>query len=685
MNRRIQDGFKGRLWGSRLGSISDVGQYEQFRQWAPQIDRVIVGSDEPAECVESVSRLFQERLPEFDCRFLRLARRPEDPWTATSATAEILMDCEIHGQVVLFDPALPMSVDTFFTDLHRHQQADAAVSVNEISCQDLRRWPVVCVGRQGMINDIAINETPRAAGHFLAAGGLCWFRDSGALYNAAFSRPSGSIVDVISSMIDSGLRIEPVLSKHVERSSIGRSNHTGGTVFCDLDGTIIRHEDRPAYDTGLDVLPGSKQAIDDWIRSGYSVVLVTARDAKDEASLRRALAIAGVSFHSLVMGLPSGPRLLINDRKPSSSTLPQAAAFEVRRNQGVQHLTFPRPENLTIKCRFPGGSFAETLLIEGDSRSFVRKRVSKDVAGSLGHARLREQCSTLRRFASLNPMTVPELLGEHDCSLEYYYDMQYLGAHRSLNTLNPESQRIALNETISRLFRDVYRPTAQSMRHGVAWLRKHLDQKIYPKLASATETPGLMEFVNSAEVVIDSAPYAGIERSLGRLVEGATARDLVPKTFSLVHGDLTFENVLCADQDIRLIDMDGGGDAEPPELDLGKLLQSLVARYETWAHDSERLVSQNNEGLVTHSDSAVNLRLLQDAIATWASNSKVDSTNALRVGLFYMALHLIRMTPFRLRVSLDQARYSLASATRWLSFISTPCHNGELPPFVRIT
>ena len=682
INRRSHTGFVDRLFDIRSGSIHIIDQFEQFRQWASHIDRVVIGSDQHSKYAGTIAQMFECRIPEVKCHLHRISSET-GPSSIASATAEIITACGIQGSVVVFDPTLPMSIDSFFAALHHHQHADVAVSVNSINGHDLRRWPVVSVGRQGVINDIVLNKTPRATGRFQAAGGLYWFRDSDALYETAFDRSPGSIVEIISSMIDSGLRVEPVASQHFEAFDIRSAAPPCGTVFCDLDGTLIRHEDRPQYDKPLQLLPGSKEAINSWISNGYSVVLVTARDSSHESLLRRALAEAGIVFHGLLTGLPSGPRYVINDRKPSSGTTSQAAAFEVSRDTGVRHLSIRHPKKSTIKRRFPGGSFAETLLIENDEGCFVRKRVSKDVAGSLGQCRLKQQYSTLQRFASLNPMSIPELLGEHDCSLEYYFDMQYLQAHKSLNSLNEGSQRIALGATIQRLFRDNYDPTAQSMRHGSAWLRKHLDQKIYPKLAAIGTTPELAELVGATEIVIDSQVYAGIESSLGRLVEGPAAREFVPKTFSLIHGDLTFENVLCAGHDIRLIDMDGGGDTEPPELDLGKLLQSLVARYETWAHNSQTLVSQNDEGLSTHVDTGFSHRLLQETIATWANHSKADTVNVLRIGLFYMALHLIRMTPFRLRVSVDQARYALTSATRWLSHISAPSHEFELPDFAR--
>jgi hypothetical protein len=36
-------------------------------------------------------------------------------------------------------------------------------------------------------------------------------------------------------------------------------------------------------------------------------------------------------------------------------------------------------------------------------------------------------------------------------------------------------------------------------------------------------------------------------------------------------------------------------------------------------------------------------------------------------GWFYMGLHLLRMVPFRLKVSEEQALYALANGIRWIA------------------
>ncbi len=51
----------------------------------------------------------------------------------------------------------------------------------------------------------------------------------------------------------------------------------------------------------------------------------------------------------------------------------------------------------------------------------------------------------------------------------------------------------------------------------------------------------------------------------------------------------------------------------------------------------------------------------------WSQILACSDEEALKKGMFYMGLHLIRMIPFRLRVSEEQAFFALALAIKWIS------------------
>jgi hypothetical protein len=107
------------------------------------------------------------------------------------------------------------------------------------------------------------------------------------------------------------------------------------TIFIDIDGTILKHNgDLSAQiKTQAVLLPGVLDAINDWNRKGYHIVLTTGRKECMRNITERDLLSNGVFYDQLVMGLPRGERIIINDSKPDSEITTRA--FTVNRNEGL--------------------------------------------------------------------------------------------------------------------------------------------------------------------------------------------------------------------------------------------------------------------------------------------------------------------------------------------------------------
>jgi NDP-sugar pyrophosphorylase family protein len=107
------------------------------------------------------------------------------------------------------------------------------------------------------------------------------------------------------------------------------------TIFCDIDGTILVHLHKISevllHDGEL--LAGVRAKFDEWDSKGHHIVLTTARKESARAHTVKQLADAGIIYDQLVMGITSGVRVLINDKK-----LPQdadrARGVNVITNQG---------------------------------------------------------------------------------------------------------------------------------------------------------------------------------------------------------------------------------------------------------------------------------------------------------------------------------------------------------------
>jgi len=112
------------------------------------------------------------------------------------------------------------------------------------------------------------------------------------------------------------------------------------TIFCDIDGTLVKHTDPDiATKPGckMELLPGTARKLLEWERKGYRLVLTTGRKESMRPQTIKQLEEAGIVYDHLIMGFGSGPRYLINDRRPENDQK-TAFAINVGRDEGIDNI-----------------------------------------------------------------------------------------------------------------------------------------------------------------------------------------------------------------------------------------------------------------------------------------------------------------------------------------------------------
>lgn len=106
------------------------------------------------------------------------------------------------------------------------------------------------------------------------------------------------------------------------------------TWLIDLDGTVVKHN---AYlDSGDELLTGVREF---WSRISHEdrVVLITARSSRYQDATQKFLQAENLRYDLLIMDMPSGERILVNDCKPDGTIT--AYAFNVERDQGLGQIS----------------------------------------------------------------------------------------------------------------------------------------------------------------------------------------------------------------------------------------------------------------------------------------------------------------------------------------------------------
>jgi hypothetical protein len=117
------------------------------------------------------------------------------------------------------------------------------------------------------------------------------------------------------------------------------------TIFLDIDGCIFKHHGNLTNQIKCQpvLLDGVTEKINEWNEAGYMIILVTGRkECMRELTIKQLLD-SGVYFDQLIMGLPRGERVIINDKKPETnnsliSTIKIASAIQLVRNEGLKNI-----------------------------------------------------------------------------------------------------------------------------------------------------------------------------------------------------------------------------------------------------------------------------------------------------------------------------------------------------------
>ena len=110
------------------------------------------------------------------------------------------------------------------------------------------------------------------------------------------------------------------------------------TIFCDIDGTIFEHKNNlvDMLSKKAKLLPGVIEKFLQWREKDYYIILTTARPEGCRLITEQQLHSFGIFYNQLIMGLPTGPRVVINDKKSDGKITSFSVCID--RNLGLTDL-----------------------------------------------------------------------------------------------------------------------------------------------------------------------------------------------------------------------------------------------------------------------------------------------------------------------------------------------------------
>ena len=378
----------------------------------------------------------------------------------------------------------------------------------------------------------------------------------------------------------------PIQLESAEKSLISfEGNREPSTYIFDIDGVIFKHDKGNFSKTGYfeekpRPIEENINLINKLFDSGSHIVLLSSRSDSIFKKTEEDLKKSGLKFHKLVLGSTSGVRYLINDVKPSNKAINTSISVNTIRDQPIK-------DDLSEKFDF----LKDTTKGSGASTTILKNQESgKTIVRKWTNSENQNVCKTLyRQFSYIKLMrnyinnSVPEILNWNFCSKGIsYYDMKFIdGKNLSLNKV--QNNPIYL-ENLCNILCSLYEsnPISKSHKDYSGLLRKIIEKKLKPIINQSENI-----FKNKLDDPNISFNFLeNLNNGLDKLLK---INNLwLSHRESLIHGDLTFENIFMKSNSIYLIDPLGStmdircnGSMQQltsPIFDIGKIFQSMISK-----------------------------------------------------------------------------------------------------------
>ena len=639
--------------------------YEPFKKWQHKIKNIYFICTQEQEDAYNVTEEVEKLIKHSDVRVIKIPNKTSGPYQTIKQGIEI---ADIKGKSIVCDCDHTLNVDNIFKLLDKNY--DAIIPTWNITKSEWKNWSKVI--RDG--NSIKmICEKERIESDELTVEGIIGCILFNSIENKFNSNNHKYVSNSLQSLLVGGKNIRCVNVTHANfyGDKIMLENFVNilrkqCTIFCDIDGVLVKHRAHSNQILSENKLLEGFDKLETWKDEGHKIILTTARSEKNRSTTTKLLDQLNIKYDKLVMGLPAGPRILINDHKPSKPFTNQSTGIEIIRNSGLKDKNINsiiESNDIKVKKHFEGGSFAQTYLINLNGHEKVRKHIIKSEENNIHYIKLVRQMNDLERLNFLWPGSTPKVIDKRDNDFDFYFDMDYLNDYKTISELDIDEQQVALNSLLEGMSDNVY-----SMSRGVdgiLWLDNHFTNKIYSKFKNYRKHPILKTLIDSDYIYINKKRYNGLNKLLSKIDKHL----IKPYSVRPIHGDFTFENVMWNGSDIKLIDMDGSDSFDAAELDLGKMCQSIFSRFNEWKN-LDTIVNDVTGINFTCNDEFFNIK--QDSIYNlmiekWKLILHDNEETVRKKGIFYMCMYFIRFVPFRLKQSEEHGIFALIMAIVWLS------------------
>jgi len=300
-------------------------------------------------------------------------------------------------------------------------------------------------------------------------------------------------------------------------------------------------------------------------------------------------------------------------------------------------------QNVSIIRDYSAGSNATTMLCMDGEKTFFRK-----YAFEKDSDKLYEQILWLKEQEGRLPL--PEIIRDNHGIDFCFYDMEYhvnaIGMFQYIHSKPQENSLILLKRVLECLEINLYKPT---LIPDSGTLNSYLDEKVYKNLDLIKKSKKLKGLLEYSELIVNGTTVPNITYFAKYLEKERLKKIFAVDRHSVIHGDLTIENIICVCQDdvndsFYIIDPNTGNLWNSPNLDYGKLLQSLHGGYE-FLMATPTVEVENNKITYIASKSSAYSYLFEEYHRYLVERFTQDQVKSV---YYHEIIHWLRLMPYKL-------------------------------------
>lgn len=301
-------------------------------------------------------------------------------------------------------------------------------------------------------------------------------------------------------------------------------------------------------------------------------------------------------------------------------------------------------QNISIIRDYSAGSNATTMLCMDSEQTFFRK-----YAFGTDGDKLYQQIEWIEKYADVLPL--PEVLRQGKTEAYCYYDMPYnshgIGLFEYVHTMPVAKGWQMIRGCLEKLESSLY--TIDRRVADGDTISDYITEKVLNNLDKIKKAKKLSNLQQYDTIIINGVEYNNLSYYEKYLTKEYLGKVFEDDIYSAIHGDLTIENIICTrgedgTDDFYIIDPNTGNLHDSPNLDYGKLLQSIHGGYEFLMSAKEVTVNGNQINfLFTKSSAYAELHmLLRDYMA---DKFGVKRTKSI---YFHEIVHWLRLMTYKI-------------------------------------